>query len=58
MQKTKDIVEKHNIPTLMITHNLDSATKYAKRLVKLDNGRVVIDMDIQDKSSLDGVELF
>lgn len=58
MQKTKDIVEKHNIPTLMITHNLASATKYAKRLVKLDNGKVVIDMDIQDKSSLDGIKLF
>lgn len=58
MQKTKDIVEKYNIPTLMITHNLSSATKYAKRLVKLDNGKVVIDMDIQDMSSLDNIKLF
>ncbi|MGB3366126.1 MAG: ATP-binding cassette domain-containing protein [Acidaminobacteraceae bacterium] len=58
MQKTKDIVEKYKIPTLMITHNLASATKYAKRLVKLDNGKVVIDMDIQDKSSLDNIKLF
>lgn len=58
MQKTKDIVEKYNIPTLMITHNLKSAGKYAKRLVKLDSGKVTIDMDIKDKTSLDEIKLF
>jgi len=58
MQKTKDIVELHKIPTLMITHNLESATKYAKRLVKLDNGKVILDIDIRDKRILDGIKLF
>lgn len=58
MQKTKEIVEKYKIPTLMITHNLDSAKKYAKRLVKLDSGKVVLDLDIRDVSVLDDIKLF
>ncbi len=58
MQKTKDIVENHQIPTLMITHNLESAKKYGKRLVKLADGKVVLDIDIQDKKNIDSLELF
>jgi len=58
MEKTKAIVEKYKIPALMITHNIESAIKYGNRLVKLDDGKVVIDMDIKDKNTLEGVTLF
>jgi putative ABC transport system ATP-binding protein len=58
MKRTKAIADKYNIPTVMITHNIESAKKYGNRLVKLENGIVTLDIDLKDKSKLENINLF
>lgn len=52
MDKTKEIVEKNNIATMMITHNLQDAIEYGNRLIMLHNGEVVIDIKGEEKKGL------
>lgn len=58
MEKTKQLVEKYQMPTLMITHNMESALGYANRLVKLDGGKIVLDIDLTDKEAMKNTVLF
>ena len=37
MEKTKEIVERDKLTTLMITHNLQDAIDYGNRLIMLHN---------------------
>ncbi|ALA61706.1 ATP-binding cassette domain-containing protein [Rickettsia amblyommatis] len=43
MKKTAEIIEKHKITSVMITHNLEDAVNYGERLIVLDSGKVVLD---------------
>ena len=43
MEKTKEIIEKHNITTLMISHNMKDAIDYSDRIIMLDKGEIVLD---------------
>ena len=52
MDKTKEIVEKNQISTLMITHNLQDAINYGNRLIMLHNGEVIIDIKGEEKKKL------
>jgi len=52
MEKTKKIVESNNIPTLMITHNLNDAIKYGNRLIMLHEGRIILDFKDSEKQDL------
>ncbi|WP_300330184.1 ABC transporter ATP-binding protein [Fusobacterium sp.] len=52
MDKTKEIVEKNNISTLMITHNLQDAINYGNRLIMLHNGEILIDIKGEEKKKL------
>lgn len=58
MDKTKKIVEKFNIPTMMITHNMETAVGYANRLIKLDQGKIVLDLDLNDEASVSAASFF
>lgn len=48
MEKTKDLIEKEHITTLMITHNLSHAIEYSDRIIMLNNGRVVLDINSKE----------
>jgi len=52
MEKTKKIIESNNIPTLMITHNLNDAIKYGNRLIMLHEGRIILDFSEKEKQDL------
>lgn len=52
MNKTEEIVEKFEIPTLMITHNLQDAIKYGNRLIMLHNGKIILDIKGKEKEEL------
>lgn len=43
MKKTAEIIDEHKITAVMITHNLEDAVNYGKRLIVLDNGKVAQD---------------
>ena len=52
MDKTKDIITKYEIPTLMITHNLQDAIKYGNRLIMLHSGKIILDISGDEKKEL------
>lgn len=43
MEKTMELIEKHSITTIMISHNMKDAIDYSHRIIMLDNGEVVLD---------------
>ena len=52
LEATQKIVEKNNLTTLMITHNMRDAIAYGNRLVMMYNGRVVVDVSGEEKKKL------
>ncbi len=43
MNKTKDLIDRFEMTTIMISHNMRDAIKYSDRIIMLDKGRVVLD---------------
>ena len=50
---TDKIVKRDQLTTLMITHNMRDALRFGNRLIMLHNGRVLIDVEGEEKASLD-----
>lgn len=49
---TQKIVRENNITTLMVTHNLNHAISIGNRIIMMDKGRVVIDINGEEKKKL------
>ncbi|WP_130892269.1 ABC transporter ATP-binding protein [Fusobacterium ulcerans] len=45
MEKTKQLIDKQHITAMMISHNLRNAVQYADRIIMLDKGRVILDVE-------------
>lgn len=52
LDATQRIVEKDNLTTLMITHNMRDAITYGNRLVMLYDGKVILDISGEEKKNL------
>ena len=52
LEVTTQIVEKDNLTTLMITHNMRDAITYGNRLIMMYNGHIVVDVSGEDKKNL------
>ena len=52
LEATQKIVEKDNLTTLMITHNMRDAIAYGNRLVMMYNGHIVVDVSGEEKKKL------
>lgn len=52
MEKTREIVEKTKITSLMITHNMQDAITYGNRLIMLHGGEVIFDIKGDEKKLL------
>ena len=52
LDKTKELVEKNNITTLMITHNLQDAIEYGNRLIMIHDGSIILDLKGEEKQHL------
>ena len=52
LEATQKIVEKDNLTTLMITHNMRDAIAYGNRLIMMYNGHVVVDVSGDEKKNL------
>jgi len=46
------IIEQYNLTTMMVTHNMKDAIRNGNRLVMMKEGRIVLDISGQEKSSL------
>ena len=52
LEITDQIVKKHNLTTIMITHNMKDAIKYGNRLVMMSKGNIVVDIEGEEKQKL------
>ncbi|MBU8878658.1 ABC transporter ATP-binding protein [Bacillus sp. FJAT-29790] len=49
---TKEIVGKINLTTLMVTHNMQQALDLGNRLIMMDNGQIIFEVDEEQKRKL------
>ena len=52
LDATQRIVERSNLTTMMITHNMRDAIAYGNRLIMMYNGHVVVDVSGKEKKHL------
>ena len=52
LETTQRIVERDNLTTLMITHNMRDAITYGNRLIMMYDGRIVVDVSGEEKKKL------
>jgi putative ABC transport system ATP-binding protein len=49
---THDIVEKFELTTLMVTHNMQQALDLGNRLIMMDKGEIILDVEGKEKQKL------
>ncbi len=49
---TRDIVQRHNLTTLMVTHNMEQALALGNRLIMMHQGQIVFELDAEAKKSM------
>src|SRR5690606_17576528 len=49
---TKEIVEKYNLTTLMVTHNMQQALDLGNRLIMMDKGQIILEVNEQEEAHL------
>lgn len=54
---TEKIVTRDHLTTIMITHNMRDALRYGNRLVMLHNGKIIIDVEGEQKKNLEVPDL-
>lgn len=52
LEITNSIVKEHKITTLMVTHNMQNALDMGNRVLMMDNGKIVLDIDEDSKKGL------
>ena len=52
LEITNKIVKENNITTLMVTHNMQNALDMGNRVLMMDNGNIVLDIDAETKRGL------
>lgn len=52
MKITNEIVERGNLTTLMITHNLNSALRTGTRTIMMDSGKIILDVSGEERDNM------
>ena len=52
LELTNKVVKKEHLTCIMITHQLKDAIKYGNRTIILNSGKIVLDVNGQDKKTL------
>ncbi len=52
MNLTRSFAERYNLTVMMITHNMNQAIEFGNRLLMMDSGEIVMDIDSTEKSQL------
>lgn len=58
MKKTKELLDKYKITTIMISHNMKDAIEYSDRIIMLDKGQVVLDKPSKDVTEEELIEIY
>lgn len=54
---TEEIVAMNNLTTIMITHNMADALRVGNRLIMMNNGRIIFDVEGEEKKKLTTADL-
>ncbi len=57
LEITQKIVEKNNLTTLMITHNMKDAINIGNRLIMMNDGKIIYDVSGEEKKKLTTADL-
>lgn len=57
MDLTKEYIEKDNLTAMMVTHNMQFAIDYGNRLIMMDRGHIILDINGEEKKNLSVSEL-
>jgi putative ABC transport system ATP-binding protein len=49
---TKEIVERYQLTTIMVTHNMQQALDLGNRLIMMDKGQIILEVDEEKKKTL------
>ena len=52
LELSDQIMEENGLTALMITHNMTDAIKHGNRLIMMDQGRIILDIEGEDKKHL------
>ena len=58
MKKTKELLGKYRITTIMISHNMKDALEYSDRIIMLDKGEIVLDKPSKDVTEEELIEIY
>lgn len=58
MRKTKELIEKYSITTIMISHNMRDAIEYSDRIIMLDKGQIVLDKPSKNVTEKELVQIY
>ena len=57
LQITKDIIKKHGLTALMITHSMNQALEYGDRTIIMQHGEIIRDLDKEKRQQLEASDL-
>lgn len=49
---TREIVERHQLTTLMVTHNMEQALQVGNRLIMMHDGQIILDLNAEEKAKM------
>ncbi|OJF75773.1 MAG: ABC transporter ATP-binding protein [Treponema sp. CETP13] len=52
MKLTRKFAKNYNLTVMMITHNMQQALDYGNRLIMMDSGDIILDINAQEKAKL------
>lgn len=52
LNMTKKVIERDHLTSLMITHNMRDALRFGNRLIMMNAGRIVVDVNAEEKAKL------
>ncbi len=58
MRKTRELIQKYSITTIMISHNMRDAIEYSDRIIMLDKGNVVLDKPSEQVTEEELIEIY
>ncbi|MDR7856636.1 ATP-binding cassette domain-containing protein [Tissierella sp.] len=58
MRKTKELIDKYSITTIMISHNMRDAIEYSDRIIMLDKGQIVLDKPSKNVTETELVQIY
>jgi len=57
LEMTRRTVQENQLTTLMITHNMQQALDYGERTLMMDDGRIILDLNKEQKAEMNVMDL-